>query len=290
MTAAHCACSLKKTDPDDEPKPHENVICKPFDKNQIVSGYNQIEVHGGHMNKDELQKQENDENTFDIYYAYIMDGATDSYEYFAKYDIAMLISDRPLFIKKELKNLSPLSIDRPPIVPICLAGIDSDFTKERIIGVGWGLIYEESYLDSDPTDDLFYSSCMTNEMGPEKWIFEHCDMESIKKNNWSCEKKKYPDKRVEDDQKLCKDVFDEVKRLADESQIKLFDKADKIHIYKTSDIKIDEEPFLTCYNEKLFSTKGWCEVYGVDPALSPKAWGFCSPSCDKILVKVKMKL
>ena len=67
MTAAHCACSLKKTDPDDEPKPHENAICKPFDKNQIVSGYNQIEIHGGHMNKDELQKQENDENTFAVF-------------------------------------------------------------------------------------------------------------------------------------------------------------------------------------------------------------------------------
>ena len=171
MTAAHCACSLRKTDPDDKPKPHENAICKPYYQNQIISGYNQIEVYGGHMNRDELQNPENVENTYDIYYAYIMDGATDSYDFVGKLDIALLISDKSLFNTKELKNLSPVSFDRPQIVPICLAGKDSDFTKERIIGVGWGLIYEESYLDSDPTDDLFYSSCMTNEMGPEKWIF-----------------------------------------------------------------------------------------------------------------------
>ena len=190
VTAAHCTCPLKKKDPDAETHPHEKALCKSYDKNQITPGYNEIKIYGGLMNFDDLQSDNNRKNTFTISFAYIMDGALDndgdSDEWNGKDDIGVLITENPMFNKKQLEETNPT--DRPPILPICLAAKNSDLNNEKIMGVGWGLIYDES-PESDSTEDPYYSSCMTNEAGPDEWIFNHCDMQFIKNNNWSCEKR-----------------------------------------------------------------------------------------------------
>ena len=288
LTAAHCICELKKDDPNDQPQPHLKALCKSYDQNQITPGFNKITIYGGHMSVDDIGTDESLENIFVIKYAYFIYGAVDSLnnDFYSKHDIGILITDSPLFDKDKLMNVEPL--DRPLILPICLAAMNSNFNDEKMMGVGWGRIYDESST-ADSTEDPYYSSCMTNELGPDKWIFEHCDMQFIKNNNWSCEKKEYPD-AMKDNVELCKRMFDDLKRVCDVSQIHLMDEADKIHIYLQKDldapIQNKEKPYFTCYNEKYFREKGWCKVLGAPPHLSSEAWGFCSPSCDENVMKV----
>ena len=147
------------------------------------------------------------------------------------------------------------------------------------------MIYDES-PGEDPTVDPIYSSCMTDEVGPEKWRFEHCDIQQLKKNNWSCEKTRYPDE-VENLslrslgskvlRSMCKNVFDRVKRLHEGIEIENIDRVDKIHIYDGD----PHQPIYICYNEINLSEKGWCMVHGADPLKNPGAWGFCSPVVTK---------
>ena len=291
LTAAHCTCSLKNKDPNDQPHPHVKALCKPYDKNQITPGFNQIIIYGGHTDYKESQSDRNVKNTFRIPYVYIMDGAIDSStdKWKGKHDIGMLITEIPLFDKKKLKELKEsTSLDRPPILPICLAAKASNLNNEKIMGVGWGLTYEES-PSSDFTKEPFYSTCMTNEVGPDKWVFEHCDIQFLKNNNWACEKKKYPN-LIKKNRDLCKKLFDEARKIYDNSKIEFMDKVDKIHLYKQEDpdapIQNKKNPFLTCYNEKHFLDEGWCKVHGDSTHSNSEAWGFCSPSCKENLMKV----
>ena len=279
---------MKKKDPNDQPHPHIKALCKPYDQNQITPGFNDIRIYGGHMSLDGLQNDvESLKDIFDVTYAYILDGSIDlskTEAWATKYDIGMLITDINLFDKEKLKETDPNA--RPPMLPICLSAKGTNFNDEKIMGVGWGLIYEESPRN-DPTKDPYYSSCMTNELGPTKWIFEHCDMQFIKNNNWACEKKKYPD-AIKNDRALCKRLFDKARKIYGQTQIEIMDYVDKIHIYLQDDpdtpIKNDRNPDLICYNEKHFQEIGWCKVHGY--AAHSEAWGFCSPSCDEKLIKV----
>ena len=66
------------------------------------------------------------------------------------------------------------------INPICLAAENSDYNHEKVVGVGWGLLYKESPVRTNNQDPI-YSSCMSNEVGPDKWAFEPCDMNWLKK-------------------------------------------------------------------------------------------------------------
>ena len=282
MTAAHCTCQLKSDDPHEQPQSHPNSLCKPYHTNQITSGFNEINVYGGYMSIDKLESAENRKHSFIILYAFVKDVDVNNLHTgtaFVKSDIAILISDRAFFEKSKLIDTMPL--ERPPMLPICLAAKDSNFNNEKIMGVGWGLIYDESPGD-DPSVDPIYSSCMTDEVGPKKWRFEHCDIQQLKKNNWSCEKTRYPDE-VEKLRSMCKNVFEEVKRLHEGIEIGNIDRLDKIHIYEND----RNQPIYICYNEKNLSEKGWCMVNGVDPLKNPGAWGFCSPSCDKEFLQVE---
>ena len=211
MTAAHCICPLKNKDPNEQPYPHTKALCKPYDQNQITPEFNDIRIYGGHMSIDGLESDPNWDEIFDVQYAYILDDSINLsiQGWVPKYDIGMLITELNLFDMEKLKETGPN--ERPPILPICLSAKNTNFNDEKIMGVGWGLIYEESPRN-DPTKNPYYSSCMTNELGPTKWIFEHCDMQFIKNNNWACEKKKYPD-TIKNDRDLCKRVFDEVRKI-----------------------------------------------------------------------------
>ena len=280
MTAAHCTCSSKLDDPDKDPQPHEKSICKPEYTNQITPKYNEMKIYGGHMNIDELQSDENRENHFIISYAYAKDiDLKNLKDPFVKSDIAILISNKGLFDHDSLKVTKPL--DRPSMVPICLAAVDTNLIKKEINGVGWGLIYDES---PKRPQNPYYSSCMTNEVGPEDWRFEHCNWEQLKENQMSCRKDKYPDD-VENNDLICKRAFYELKKQKVVTEIGNMDWIDKIHIH-TND---PDKPRWICYNEKHLVEKGWCEVLGHDPIKrNGKGWGFCSPSCKDDLLKVQL--
>ena len=265
LTAGHCTCALREKDPNKQPQPHKNSLCKPQDQNQITPSFNTVDVYGGHMNTDRLKSADNAENTFTISYAYIKDIDLSAVDPFRKSDLAILISDKLLFDEEKLKDYGPL--DRPSMLPICLAAKGTNFDNLKILGVGWGKMYDEI-----PENDPYYSSCMTDEVGPEKWRFEHCELQELNADG-SCEKKSRP-REVKENKEICEEAFHEATRLSEGTQIGSMDMVDKILIYSED----PNEPQLICYNERNFREKGWCNVlnhvtgeYG--------QWGFCSPSC-----------
>ena len=138
MTAAHCTCALKSNDPNDQPQAHPNSLCKPYHTNQITSWFNVIKVYGGHMSIDKLESIENRKHSFAILYAFVKYVDVNNLYHprmaVSKSDIAILISDRAFFEKTKLIDTMPL--ERPPMVPICLAAKDSNFKNEKIMWVG----------------------------------------------------------------------------------------------------------------------------------------------------------
>ena len=305
VTAAHCICPRKKKHSNDGihfQYPHSKSLCKePYDRqNQITPGFNDITIYGGHKDLDLLNSLENKENTFSTVHAFIKNGPSlvPPYKIDSKDDIGLLVSDRALFDKNRLKNTQPL--ERPPIIPICLVAENADFSNEKMMGVGWGYVYDEAPTRTN-NEDPYYSSCMTNEVGPKKYAFEPCDMNWIKKeirvNNkikkeaWACDKNNYPDE-VQKVAAKCKYYFRKARKILDDKQIRVMENVDMIHIHGNID-KIDKQefnsglfndldtPILTCYKEKKFKENGWCKL-----RRSSRSWGFCSPSCDEDLLRV----
>ena len=288
MTAAHCICPGKREYAIDKKnhRTHELSVCKKSSNhNQIKPGFNEAKVRGGHMDKDILRSSENIGNSFHVAFAFVKFSSSSLFgskiyndDLIDKDDLAVLITDRPLFDMEKLKNAQ--YFDRPPIVPICLAAENSDINNEKLFGVGWGLIYDKTSVKKDK--DPYYTSCMTNEVGPKDWTFQPCDMSFVKNNNWACAKKSIPLGKTglnKKDWRKCRKYFAKARRDLDELQIKALDDVDKIYIHSQND---PNAPFLTCYNEKQFSENGWCEVH--QELTSTTAWGFCSPSCaDKFL-------
>ena len=277
MTAAHCICSRRRTRTDTQPDPHPKSLCKPYRENQITPNFNHINVYGGHKDVDILKSSQNAKKSFSIASAFIKNDPFGGILFLGKDDIGLLIANKPLFDKDKMKNTK--SLDRPPIVPICLSPKDADLDNEKIMGVGWGSLYDETRPNEDPNEDPHVSSCMTNEVAPIDWRFEACNMQIIKTNNWSCEKHEYPPE-TSNDIGLCKALFARLRRVLDQSQFEFMEKVDKMVIYHPND---PDRPFLTCYNEKLYKENGWCRVHG---EIHVDAWGFCSPSCDENLMKV----
>ena len=282
LTAGHCTCALREKDPNKQPQPHKNSLCKPQDQNQITPSFNTVDVYGGHMNTDRLKSADNAENTFTISYAYIKDIDLSAVDPFRKSDLAILISDKLLFDEEKLKDYGPL--DRPSMLPICLAAMDTNFDNERVMGVGWGKMYDEAPKN---VKNPYYSTCMTNEVGPEEWRFEHCEQNELNTDG-SCEKKNRP-RDVLENKEICEKAFTEVTRLSVETLVASMDMVDKILISS----KDPNEPELTCYNERLFQEKGWCRVlhYKTRRHLGKiayrKQWGFCSPGCKNDKWKVQ---
>merc|ERR1712136_563299 len=137
--------------------------------------------------------------------------------------------------------------------------------------------------DEAPENDKiwrpYYSSCMTDEVGPERWRFEHCEMKELNTDG-SCEKTKRP-RDVTESKEICEKALTEVTRIIEETLIGSLVLVDKILISSED----PNEPELTCYNERNFREKGWCRVmdYKTRRHLGKieyrKQWGFCSPSC-----------
>ena len=284
ITAGHCVCPTVLGNPG----VHKDAICKPQGTelvNQIDPGNNKVSVYGGSSDRVVLGSS--------IEYwaekAYLMMSPKNG-DFVGTFDIGIIFTYIPLFDKSSLRRLLP--DDKPPILPICLGSQDLNFDKEKIYGVGWGKTYDQSPKNKDPGNP-YYSSCMTNEVGDEDWRFQACNMKKIIKNRWSCEKKKFPPEYYgrsalnPSDYSYyfvrCKKYWIGAKRMfenTDKSKIKFLDRVQKILINEE-----DTGKEIVCYNEKEFAKTGWCEVHGEDIAYG--AWGFCSPSCNQDLMRVR---
>ena len=275
MTATHCICyDPTNIDPSQDPI-HSGAYCKSIDKNQIGSN-NKITVYGGDMDKQILLSDIR--YKFKIYKALIYEPPSK-----IDVDIGILKTKKPLFDNNRLLKLSSdtsinLNLNKHSILPICLASKNLNLVDKSIHGVGWGMAYDEKI------NPYYYSSCMTNEMGHKDWKFQHCNMEKIEKNNWSCEKKTYPPV-VTTYQHECNELFYKARIMfykTDRAQIKFLDKVNKIIVSHED----DPAKKTICYRETLFWDKGWCEVHQIDSKTNPNAWGFCSSSCNPEFLKV----
>lgn len=280
VTAGHCICETPQT----HPNIHENAVCKPREHNQIEKGKNEINIYGGSKDKEFLKSAKNNKNSFEVDQAYLMDNPKNG-EFVGTKDIGILLTKKSLFQKEIMQsNLSPHT--RPPIIPMCLPAKDYDFDEKDIYGVGWGQRFDESPEGQDP----FYSSCMTNEVGKEEWRFQACNMKQIERLKWSCEVNKLPPDISHSDRLQCRRFWINARRIfekTDKSKIKYINRVKKIFIYKKGvpfEEMQDPKYRLTCYSEEQFYNPGWCEVHG--QSSTKGAWGFCSPSCDRNLLKV----
>ena len=289
VTAGHCICTTWMYGDVDA---HEDSLCRPtstsLPRNQIMEGKNDIRVHGGSKDMTRLLKSPPFKVIKALVFDNIQDAKIDHFE--GKTDVGILITDRHLF-DREYMNAKLGPNDKIPILPICLAKKDYDFDGQVVHGVGWGTIYSEAEKNSLRSmrglRDPFYSSCMTNELGEEKWRFKACNMKQIEDLNWSCEKNELP-RDVKKNRYRCRKYFENAKEIfekSDKSYIKFLEEVHKIIINekKASTGEIDPRKKLVCYNEEYFHFHGWCEVKGYPTAIG--AWGFCSPSCSQYLLK-----
>ena len=303
VTAGHCICSTP-----DDPNVHTDALCKSSSQNQIVPDKNLIKVFGGSKDRILLHGPWNGKNQFGIDTAYILDDPGNK-DFVGTTDIGILISSRPLFDMKTLQSTTG-AMEKPSILPICLGSKNYDFDGQNVHGVGWGRTYDES-PKPNPTRDPYYSSCMTNEVGKERWRFQACDMKHLQSSEtaklknlpWSCEKDKLPPDISQERLIRCGRYFVEARRMfrqTDKSNLELMNKVRKIIIYETGQFAKKEPPeygaeydvpppysaqhpkLLVCYDQKEFTQKGWCGVHGKSTAYG--AWGFCSPSCEKLKV------
>ena len=281
ITAAHCICSKESADPDS----HKKARCRSQKKSQIIQGKNEIVVFGGSMDSKDFT--DSYQYRYPIKEAYVMQHFV-MHTWTGSVDIGMVILTKPtaffdqiaLKTNEELQNTSP-------ILPICLPVIDYELTHLDIHGVGWGLSYDESVDLEDDQDDIsdrnpYYSSCMTNEVGPEQWRFRTCDIDHLRDSGWSCEKRPdflppdaYP--YQQSNFAKCHEYFIRAQGIVDQKHINVMSNIDKIYVYRRM---VGHDEKILCYRHNLLEKYGWCKVS--ENTERKDAWGFCSPSCSQI--------
>ena len=265
--------------------PDSGFFCRPASENQVKDGQNTISVRGGSPAESDLLS-DTWRLTWEIPFAYIMEGRTDAFDP----DIGMLIIPFPLvpfFDKEKLKTNRNLGLAK--IVPICLISqVTSDVKKKSIRGVGWGYRYQES-PDRPNHRSPRISSCMTNEASPDLWKFKECDMQKteIVTRGWKCNFDSYPTHYLKDAVQ-CEKLWNDAEKILGQSDRKILDDVDRIKITKEPGTKNEPE---VCYNPKRFKKFGWCNVLDyVDNTPYQHAWGFCSPSCANEVMVVSITL
>ena len=258
-------------------KGRDASFCQKTTKNQIVIGHNEIDVYAGSKSFDIMKP----EYQWKAERAYIMKGSSDNE--FDKEDIGIVqIPDvRPFFNREKLNEEDLLA--QANIIPVCLAALNYDITKETMIGIGWGSQYDEKPGDISGIRHSRFSSCMTSEAGPQKWRFRNCDMKEIKKNRWECEKYEFPPSYELGDYEKCNQYFREAELRKDvikatgEKEIKYID-----IIY---DIDVKEDRQLTCYKPAHLQERGWCKLAKQED-VKEVSWGICSSSCKTKYLRV----
>jgi hypothetical protein len=275
LTSGHCIC-----DHSEDPKKIKiPAKCLPGINRNQIKPLNRIIVHGGSRSADPDNPKWKPEDVFQIEEAVIMETLPRA-NWFESIDIGIVITPKlnPFFNKKRLKV--PSKLMQAKIIPICLPATHYDFSHKIIHGVGWGLRYNESPKPTGktPSRNPLYSSCMTNHVGEEKWKFQSCDMKQIQDLDWSCEKQELPHD-YEKNKNRCKEYFEDIERSEDKIVKDHLNDVDKIYVHDR-----EKNDNIVCYKKEHFQNMGWCHVQASDNA---DAWGFCSPSCDKNIMKVK---
>ena len=178
LTAAHCVCSFKSLD--------SAARCLPKGINQIEPGRNDIVVAGGSKLIKTMDKP-SWRYRWNIDHAYVIHDDSQVH------DIGMAITSDPknLFFDPE-KLLLMDNVENAKIVPLCLGAESLDIRNKEVLGLGWGIQYNE-YPDIGSTRNPILSSCMTSEASLDKWKFQNCDMRRMKKNKrGQCNKKDPP--------------------------------------------------------------------------------------------------
>ena len=252
------------------------------------------EIRAGIGNKDKAKLM-----FIDIRIAYILS----KYKYGTGEDIGLIFTQDE---KGKGKNFYDFSLSGGPITSlgsvgsICLAR-ENPMTAQKhysgkIVTVGWGLRY--SFKPSlgilnygKPKE--FNHTCTTNEFGPTKARFQHCNVDSITKKGigkWGCNTKSRPPgydvKKCAKYLKLAEKAIDDEMRKHGGSEVikQLWSLTSKIEVSRSSTPKWTHTNYI-CYKEKTFTDYGWCDVgnrlgfpswyYGY----VGKSWGFCSSSC-----------
>ena len=200
--------------------------------------------------------------------------------------------------------------------PLCLAA-ESQMTENfhhtgKIVTVGWGDRYSDFRLSPDPNGKPmeFTHSCSTNQYGPNKARFQHCNVNSFAKgpmDSWGCDRNSKPNGYEKDEcaeyLNLAEEAIrDEMIKLGGPTVLKdLWSLTNKIVVSRSSTTKkrprfLNHKSYI-CYKEKAFTDYGWCYVGNwlgydtFDPrrgyrfdyyGYSGKSWGFCGSSCDAI--------
>ena len=211
--------------------------------------------------------------------AYIMKGS--SVNDFDKEDVGIVqIPDvRPFFNKEELKYENILR--QAFIIPVCLAALNYDIKKEILIGIGWGIQYDEKPGRINGIRHSTYSSCMTSEAGPPKWRFQNCDMKEIEKNGWGCEKNELPPSYELGDSEKCQKYFREELH-QDVIKVTGGYKIKDIDIIYSINVKKDKQ--LTCFNPAHLQKRGWCKLAQQED-VNEVSWGICSSNCQTKYLK-----
>jgi hypothetical protein len=260
----------------------------PKRKNQIQPGRNDIVVAGDVGSK--LIKTMDKPSWR---YSWNIDSAYVIHDDEEVHDIGMAITTDPenVFFDRNKLILMP-NVENAKIVPLCLGAESLDIRNKEVLGLGWGIQYNE-YPDIGSTRNPILSSCMTSEASLDKWKFQNCDMQRMKKNKrGKCNKKDPPPSYQQNQDQECRDNFIKAKKLQDIDDLSKtiagkVRKIDKMYIYDANGKKT------TCYNPTKLKQSGWCylkdfkEKYDANYK-GEDAWGICSPSCrlKKVLVMV----
>ena len=286
VTAGHCICSRTKHEP------KTAAPCLSSDKNQIVSGKNEITVYGGRF-KDIKTISPFFRSKWMAGSAYLMSND----DFVDDIGVVELLNIHIIFDEKALKNDWDLhhgwDLLHARIVPICLGASEFNIRHRDVRGLGWGKMYAESPDVVGQPRNPIYSSCMTNQASPDQWKFQNCDMKRMNAGiRWECDKTHPPPSYEDGQYDDCMKLFEKVKMLEDKKNPgktigERINKVDKIYE------EYDNKKSLECINPDLLTNSGWCylkdfpEKYE-QPNWDPdrEAWGICSPSCDPELMQV----
>ena len=293
VTSTHCICAIPSYN-------NKGTPCLEESENQIQLDKNTIVVSGGSKSVLELDNAKW-KLKWDIGSAYIRNTDVKKHE-FGIIEIHNKYADG--FFKHDAL-LKDSELDSAKIIPICLGALNLDKKindKTEIFQLGWGHVYEEAppKKDTGGKRDPVYSSCMTSQTSHESWSFQNCDMKRLKQprnNNWACDKSNPPPDYEDGKDQRCREYFNmagsepfnlDLPKTLSETRLK------DVDLIFVKDGKGDTHK---CFNPTLLSKFGWCYLKDFrekhDEAFAKEnnwngqdAWGTCSPSCNKYVMKV----
>ena len=171
-----------------------------------------------------------------------------------------------------------ITLDPSKRLPICLPDVNVPIDGAVVANAGWGVRYEVAQ------EGTKVSSCLTNDIGPKEYMFQHCNMSKIVEYGGKCKKDEYH-KSIKDDQKQCENQ--QLWSKAEQKVPKKEELESKWRLTEKIDIKTRGsvgcrkciQHTSTCYRDDVLKKYGWCDT-------TTGGWGYCSPSCSEEVMKV----